>query len=140
MGQDREGDNGTGLHRIDWKPERPAHWSAPADSSGGTAAQGVPGSVTQLTVERWAQDGPFKVPLPPDPTLATVAGCGDCPMAYSDPDGYTLCQHPAVFDDVRDIGDYVVHYGGYAGPKVGASPDFCPLRAAPLLVRLRVGP
>lgn len=98
--------------RIEWKA--PAHWSAPADSSGGQPYSGVVAGSS--------------APWPPSPSpaldlsTADVTGCGDCPC------------FDAEYGDCRAV-DSVVKAASNAPP-----PPECPLRAAPLLVRLRVGP
>lgn len=126
MGQDREGDTGTGLHRIDWKPERPAHWSAPADSSGGrddrTGPDWVEASAGGDQASPW--------------TLADVTGCGDCPFAQ---DEFMTCEHPGLDGDGPSVQTHVLGQWPDFNATPGA-PDWCPLRTAPLLVRLRVGP
>lgn len=160
MGQDREGDTGTGLQRIDWMAAakqadaetdaqmaratwpaageplaNPAHWSAPADSSGAVRAP------AGHDFERMADSLLARDPIAQEaikaramdyPTVSDVTGCGDCPFRGEDGpynESWDVCEHPSAPDDCA----VYMHLSGPA-------PDFCPLRAAPLLVRLRVGP
>ncbi len=164
MGQDREGDNGTGLHRIDWMAAakrtdaetdaqmaratwpaagepmaNPAHWSAPADSSGGRytgdglfpGAPAAPLTDDQMRAGVAALERLRAAGQSPEVTIADVTGCGDCPFLgeYGTDDGPVpecLCPGAPVQLDLDD----------YASEGHPSAPDWCPLRKSPLLVRL----
>jgi hypothetical protein len=59
---------------------------------------------------------------PQGPTMLRVSGCGECPFGVS-----SVCGAKA-----RDEGGTII---GYRYDMVGA-PDWCPIRAAPIIVRL----
>jgi hypothetical protein len=103
----------------------------------------IPGQVTQLSGPERSEaafDAAFDRLLASDaiaqtavefrslgsPELADVTGCADCPMADGERD---FCKHPN--GQTHDIYEHAREGAG--------APAGCPLRSAPLLVRLRVG-
>jgi len=62
-------------------------------------------------------------------TRAEVTGCADCPMRY-DGEAGVECSHPDAPEGVDNYITYDVNINAI-------TPDWCPLRKAPLLVALR---
>jgi hypothetical protein len=79
----------------------------------------------------WIANRAGDLDSPEQAALAEVTGCGDCLCAVVDYDTEWFCEHPGAPRRLQVSSD------GIRGANYDGSPDWCPLRARPLLVRLR---